>query len=225
MNYCPRCGRESTDTAKFCANCGGAISETPQAGGGDIPKKVENHLLKAILTTIFCCLPFGVVSIVFASQVNSKLNAGDVNGARQASNNANLWGNIAIGLGLLYAALLLSIAVPRFSEATVKAKFAEAPRVLAAFESAYKAAAAAEEHAHITSTDQLIFEAPASQYFIYRISDDVLSCTATATVDLGKFTKGNYIVTTYDPATGNFRRDSSMPAIVNETMSSYFLRQ
>lgn len=71
---------------------------------------VKSHLVMAILATFFCCLPFGVVGIVFASQVNSKLAAGDYAGAQKASKSAALWSWIAIGLGLvggiLYAAVL-----------------------------------------------------------------------------------------------------------------------
>jgi len=52
---------------------------------------VPNHLVWAILTTLFCCLPFGIVSIVYASQVDGKRAAGDINGAREASRKAGLW--------------------------------------------------------------------------------------------------------------------------------------
>lgn len=37
---------------------------------------MPTYLAPAILTTIFCCLPFGIVSIVYAAQVNGKLAAG-----------------------------------------------------------------------------------------------------------------------------------------------------
>ena len=40
------------------------------------PSYVPNHLVWAILSTLFCCLPLGIVSIVFAAQVNGKLAAG-----------------------------------------------------------------------------------------------------------------------------------------------------
>ena len=40
----------------------------------------KNWLVESILVTIFCCLPFGIAGIVFASQVNSKWAAGDYNG-------------------------------------------------------------------------------------------------------------------------------------------------
>ncbi len=70
-----------------------------------------NYLVFAILTTIFCCQILGIVSIVYAAQVNSKWTAGDIQGAMDASKNAKLWAWIAFGSGLLIAVVvgLLSI--------------------------------------------------------------------------------------------------------------------
>ena len=52
---------------------------------------VPNHLVWAILSTLFCCLPLGVVSIVYAAQVDGKRAAGDIAGARAASCSAINW--------------------------------------------------------------------------------------------------------------------------------------
>ena len=60
-----------------------------------------------ILVTIFCCMPLGIVGIVFASQVNSKYEAGDFEGAKKASSNAKkymYWGLIG---GFLIVVLYL----------------------------------------------------------------------------------------------------------------------
>ncbi len=62
-----------------------------------------NYLVFAILTTIFCCQILGIVSIVFAAQVNSRWNSGDVQGALDASKNAKLWAWIAFGSGFIIA--------------------------------------------------------------------------------------------------------------------------
>jgi len=50
--------------------------------------KPKNYLVESILATIFCCLPLGIVGIVFASQVNSKYDTGDYAGAEKASKQA-----------------------------------------------------------------------------------------------------------------------------------------
>lgn len=53
--------------------------------------KPNNHLVGAILSTIFCCLPFGIVSIVYASQVDSQWYAGNYRAAEELAQKANRW--------------------------------------------------------------------------------------------------------------------------------------
>jgi hypothetical protein len=69
------------------------------------PVNVPNYLVQSILTTIFCCLPFGIVAIIFAAQVNGKLAAGDYAGAVQTSKQAKMWCWISFGvqLGIIVA--------------------------------------------------------------------------------------------------------------------------
>lgn len=62
---------------------------------------VQNYLIPAILSTVFCCIPLGVVSIIFATQVNSKVASGDIAGAMESSKKAKMFMFIAIGGGLL----------------------------------------------------------------------------------------------------------------------------
>lgn len=54
-------------------------------------QNVPNYLTQAILVTLFCCLPFGIVAIVYAAQVNARLECADLEGAVKASNNAKKW--------------------------------------------------------------------------------------------------------------------------------------
>ena len=72
-------------------------SYAPQSSQSDVP----NYLVPAILTTVFCCLPFGIVSIVYAAQVNGKVAAGDRAGALESSRNARMWAWISFGSGLV----------------------------------------------------------------------------------------------------------------------------
>jgi len=67
-------------------------------------KLPKNYLAESILVTIFCCLPLGIVGIVFASQVNSKFAAGDYEGALASSKMAKswmIWGLVAGGIVLI----------------------------------------------------------------------------------------------------------------------------
>ena len=70
-----------------------------------------NYLVFAILTTIFCCQILGIVSIVFAAQVNSKWNAGDFQGALNASKNAKLWAWVAFASGFIIILAFTLLAV------------------------------------------------------------------------------------------------------------------
>lgn len=75
----------------------------------------KNWLVESILVTLFCCLPFGIVGIVNAANVNAKFDAGDVEGAMRASSEAGKWTKIGffVGLGgvVLYVlAMVLGIA-------------------------------------------------------------------------------------------------------------------
>jgi hypothetical protein len=80
-------------------------------GGGHPGQKIPNYLVPAILTTIFCCLPFGIVSIVYAAQVDSKARTGDIAGAMAASNNAKKWAWLSAGFGIVAIAVSIIIQV------------------------------------------------------------------------------------------------------------------
>ncbi len=115
--YCSQCGREVGEGAAFCPACGRPVGSL--VGGSPPPASpppgppphtrsraphVPSRLTEAILVTIFCCMPFGVVAIVYAAQVNARLDAGDIAGAQSASRTANNWcwasflSSLAVGL-------------------------------------------------------------------------------------------------------------------------------
>lgn len=64
-------------------------------------QSVDNHLVLAVLTTIFCCLPFGIISIVYAVQVNSALAVGNYELAKANSEKAKFWGMLALAIGAI----------------------------------------------------------------------------------------------------------------------------
>ena len=70
--------------------------------------KPDNFLAWAIISTILCCLPFGIVAIVYASQVDSYWFAGNHEAARRSSRNARTWTWVSVGVSACWwvAALL-----------------------------------------------------------------------------------------------------------------------
>jgi hypothetical protein len=106
--FCTQCGTNNADSATVCVQCGRNLQPVAapvplQSTGVVVPPgaSVPNYLVFAILTTIFCCLPTGIPAIVYAAQVNGKLQAGDFAGAQAASKNAKMWCWISFGVGLV----------------------------------------------------------------------------------------------------------------------------
>ena len=63
----------------------------PQQPYGAQPPMPDTYMVWAILATLLCCLPFGIVSIVKASQVSSLYNQGRYQEAVAASEAAKKW--------------------------------------------------------------------------------------------------------------------------------------
>jgi hypothetical protein len=77
------------------------------------PPMPENYLVWAILSTILCCLPLGIVSIINATKVSSAYALGDYAGAQKASADAKKWamwaaivGGIVIVLYVVFVVIL-----------------------------------------------------------------------------------------------------------------------
>ncbi|MEG3191506.1 CD225/dispanin family protein [Lysobacter sp. D1-1-M9] len=86
----------------------------PTSAHADAPAHVPNHLAWAIISMIasFCLCCFvggipGIVAIVYAAQVNGKLDQGDIAGARRASDSAKTWCWVATALAI--AGVLLTV--------------------------------------------------------------------------------------------------------------------
>jgi hypothetical protein len=115
--YCSNCGTQLSPGAEFCAKCGARVvaaggaapappaaagpGAVPGAGPGAPPEHIPNYLVQAILLTLFCCLPFGIVAIVYAARVSGKVAAGDLAGARADSRNAKTWCWVAFATGMV----------------------------------------------------------------------------------------------------------------------------
>ncbi|MBC7782518.1 MAG: CD225/dispanin family protein [Burkholderiales bacterium] len=86
----------------------GASPYQPLSYQGAAP---PNYLVQSILVTICCCLPFGIVGIVYAAQVNSKFQGGDHAGAQLASANAKRWSMIGLICGIVINVLVFGLQI------------------------------------------------------------------------------------------------------------------
>ena len=103
----------------YGSNYGG---ETPNYGSAqgnssngttDLRPCPDSNLVWAILSTIFCCIPTGVVAIIYASKVSDRYLMGDIKGAYDASKKAKNWalyGLLAsVVVGIIYFVCFLAI--------------------------------------------------------------------------------------------------------------------
>lgn len=70
-------------------------------------QKPNDHLVLAIITTLCCCMPLGIVSIIRSTQVNSYWAAEKYDEAVQASADAKKWA--LVGMGLFIAGILMYV--------------------------------------------------------------------------------------------------------------------
>nr|WP_294492965.1 CD225/dispanin family protein [uncultured Mediterraneibacter sp.] len=78
---------------------------------GSEPDKQINwvpYLVLSIISTICCCIPFGIVAIVYSAKINSSVTTGDLAGAEKAAKTARIWIIVAFVVGFL-ANLILAI--------------------------------------------------------------------------------------------------------------------
>jgi len=66
------------------------------------PPRPNSYLALSIISTIICCMPIGIVSIVYATKVNSSYEDGNYDEAIRSSKNAKTWGLVSIGIGVLF---------------------------------------------------------------------------------------------------------------------------
>lgn len=75
------------------------INNNPQSNQ-DRRYPPKNHLVEAILVTLFCCLPFGIVGIINAARVENAFYSGDEMEAERLSREALKWSKIGLFIGI-----------------------------------------------------------------------------------------------------------------------------
>jgi hypothetical protein len=87
-----------------------AVIIQPQVGIQYIPasaaaQAVPDHLIYAVLATLFCCWPIGLYAIFKSLECRNAINRGDVNQAMQLSRQTRRFANWTIGVGVLFIIL------------------------------------------------------------------------------------------------------------------------
>lgn len=59
------------------------------------------YLILSIVSTMCCCLPFGIAAIVFSARINSAQTAGNIQEAENAAKQAKIWIIVAFAVGVV----------------------------------------------------------------------------------------------------------------------------
>jgi hypothetical protein len=76
----------------------------PPQGGAPGPQP-SNHLAIAILVTLFCCLPFGIMSIIKSTQVSGFWTSGQYAEAQASADSAKKWAIWGVVAGVVVAVI------------------------------------------------------------------------------------------------------------------------
>lgn len=68
---------------------------------GNQGSKPDNNMLWAILCTVFCCVPLGIVAIINAAKVDGLYRSGDYDGAQEAADNAKKYALYGLIFGIV----------------------------------------------------------------------------------------------------------------------------
>lgn len=80
-----------------------------QQPGPGMPVKPQSYLWLGICTTLLCCLPAGIVSIVYASKVDTMWNRGMYDEAVENSEKAKTWGIVSAVAGAVFCFIFFCI--------------------------------------------------------------------------------------------------------------------
>ncbi|OBH74652.1 CD225/dispanin family protein [Mycobacterium scrofulaceum] len=83
----------------------------PPQPGWPGQQEPDNYLVWAILCTVLCCLPFGIVSIVYSTKVSGLWSQGRYAEAQAAADNAKKWAIIGAIAGAVFAVIMVILYV------------------------------------------------------------------------------------------------------------------
>lgn len=72
---------------------------------------LTSGLIGSILVTLFCCMPFGLIGVVYAALAMGEAGRGDGTIAERHAKNARMWAWIGFGVGIAIMLLYFIFAV------------------------------------------------------------------------------------------------------------------
>ena len=78
-------------------------ASAPQSG----VVKPKDYLVESILVTLFCCMVFGILGIVYSVQANSAFSSGNIVAANEFSTKAKQWVTYGFWCGIAFVGVYL----------------------------------------------------------------------------------------------------------------------
>jgi len=74
---------------------------------GNLPAKPNNYLALSIITTVMCCMPLGIVSIIKSTKVDGLYHEGKYQEAEETSKSAKNWAMAGIISAVVFTVLYI----------------------------------------------------------------------------------------------------------------------
>ena len=100
--HCYKCGKENESTSNYCYSCGTKLNSYLE---------VANHLIGAVLVTVFCFALTGIISIIFSLIVDKYNKLQDKINAEKFSKLSLIFIWISFGIGILAWIVIIFIIV------------------------------------------------------------------------------------------------------------------
>ena len=104
--FCSTCGEELPPNTRSCPSCAARMGN-PIA----MPQSDNGPLIRAVLVTLCCCLPCGVVGIVYACKAEGCAKAGDWAGMAKMRQRSKTWTLVGFIGGLITQVLGVGLQV------------------------------------------------------------------------------------------------------------------
>lgn len=109
---CEYCGAALPANASNCPACGAAVSRpvvaAPAYAALGAGPKIPNYMVWSVLVTVLCCIPGGIVAIIYSSKVSTLVAQGDYAGAQAASAKAKLWCIVSAIVGAIVGVIMVA---------------------------------------------------------------------------------------------------------------------
>ncbi|MDP8225098.1 MAG: CD225/dispanin family protein [Candidatus Lernaella stagnicola] len=83
--------------------------QPPQPPPAQYYGQPTEHVPFAILTTLFCCMPFGLPAVYFTAKANGQKESGNNAGALESARKGKMWCWVSFGSGLVFWLLYVGL--------------------------------------------------------------------------------------------------------------------